>query len=67
MINYTKCKREKGHNKIGFLRFRGQKLPHFLTQKSFKTDGCPIFNSKKQGQKWLNQDKISQTATERFI
>ena len=42
-------------------------FPHFLTQNHLKNEFSPIFNSKKQVQIWINQDKKRQTKTKEFI
>lgn len=42
-------------------------FPHFLTQNHLKNEFSPIFNSKKQVQNWINQDKKRQTKTKEFI
>lgn len=42
-------------------------FPHFLTQNHLKNEFSPIFNSKKQVQNRINQDKKRQTKTKEFI
>lgn len=45
----------------------GPIFPHFLTQNHLKNEFSPNFNSKKQDQNRINQDKKRQTKTKEFI
>ena len=45
----------------------GSIFPHFLTQNHLQNEFSPNFNSKKQDQNRINQDKKRQTESKDFI